>query len=329
VDHVPHVETSQLIGHAWELHACVSAKAGQIEPPYAGDVTTARRRVVEPPPHVAEQVDQLDHAPTSQLIGHAAVLQPCTIVNDGHGVFSGSVGCCVTVRVAVWLPPPHLAEHSENCDHADTWQPCTGAGGGGGGGHRAAQHNCCSVNDGHAAPPFLESVTIDRDRRWVPPPHEAEQTDHAVHSETTQSTAHACVLHACSRFVSGHAAPPFDAGVVTVRVLVWTPPPHALEQAPHSDHDDTWHETAQTGAVHAWVSDRAGHAAPPYATGVVTERVRVWTPTAPHVDEHADHALQPPTWQSTGHAWTLHACVCVKAVHGGHAAPPLDGWVTT
>ena len=63
------------------------------------------------------------------------------------------------------------------------------------------------------------------------------------------------VLHTCSN--GGQSAPPFDAGVTTVRV--WIPPPHSTEQPPHSL---TTQSTGQ-GAVAAQVT------VPPQPSGTV------------------------------------------------------------
>ena len=55
-----------------------------------------------------------------------------------------------------------------------------------------------------------------------------------------ETNAAAYVLQACVREVSlGQAAPPFEAGVVMVRVEVWTPPPQVAEQVDHSLHEET------------------------------------------------------------------------------------------
>ena len=55
-----------------------------------------------------------------------------------------------------------------------------------------------------------------------------------------ETNAAAYVLQACVREVSlGQAAPPFEAGVVMVRVEVWTPPPQVAEHSDQSLHEDT------------------------------------------------------------------------------------------
>jgi len=66
------------------LHACVCVRAGHGDPPNAGCVVIRRDCDWTPPPHVLEQVDQVDHAPTAQLTGHACVLHACVCLKVGH-----------------------------------------------------------------------------------------------------------------------------------------------------------------------------------------------------------------------------------------------------
>jgi len=91
-----------------------------------------------------------------------------------------------------------------------------------------------------------------------------------------------------------------------------------LEQADHVDHAPTWQCTAHGWVLHVWDSDKDGHAAPPLALRVITERVLIWEPPL-HFAEHDDHDDHPLTTQLTGQAWVLHAFVWAK---GGHALPP-------
>ena len=74
-------------------------------------------RVCTPPPHLTEHAD---HASVAQL-GHTWVLHACEVVNTGHARPLWAAGT-TTVRVAVWRPPPHVLEHLENDDQADTTQ---------------------------------------------------------------------------------------------------------------------------------------------------------------------------------------------------------------
>jgi hypothetical protein len=81
----------------------------------------------------------------------------------------------------------------------------------------------------------------------------------------------------------------------------------------------------QASVLQACVWDKDGHAAPPFADERTTVRVLVWEPPPQRV-EHADHADQPLTWQSTGHGAVLHACSFANA---GQAAPPFAAATTT
>ena len=139
----------------------------------------------------------------------------------------------------------------------------------------------------------------------MPEPHDFVHVDadHSVHSPTTQSTGQAWVLQACVSDRAGHAAPPNAAGVTTTRERDWMPEPHDFEHvdADHSVHSPTTQSRGQAWVLQACVSDRAGHAAPPYAAGVTTARERDWMPE-PHDFEHvdADHSVHSPTTQFTG-----------------------------
>jgi len=126
-------------------------------------------------------------------------------------------------------------------------------------------------------------------------------------------------LHCCDCDSTGHALPPYAAGVTTVRVCDCSPPPHALEQVNQLPHSDTTQSTGHGSVPHArtWLND-VGHAAPPCAACCVIVRVCVCSPP-PHAlvqADHSDHALTP---QSTGQANVLHGCESSKA---GHATPP-------
>ena len=86
-----------------------------------------------------------------------------------------------------------------------------------------------------------------------PPPHEAEHDPHAPHADTTQSwppPSHEPVLHAWVWVRLPHGVPPWLAGVTTVRVRSWMPPPHSAEQVPHALHPDTAHATGDGAPVH-------------------------------------------------------------------------------
>jgi len=92
----------------------------------------------------------------------------------------------------------------------------------GGGGHAAALHGTFCVRAGQAAPPFAACLVTVRLWGFVPVvPHAvAEQLPESDHPETWQSTGHGGALHGTLCVRDGQAAPPFAAGVVTVRVCV-------------------------------------------------------------------------------------------------------------
>jgi sulfur relay (sulfurtransferase) complex TusBCD TusD component (DsrE family) len=98
-----------------------------------------------------------------------------------------------------------------------------------------------SVSDGQAAPNLSGSVLIPLVRVVVPPPHVAEQVDHADQlSSNTQSTGHGVVLqfsvsNRSGSVTAGQAAPPLAGGVLIPLVLVLVPPPHVAEQVDQAD----------------------------------------------------------------------------------------------
>ena len=47
------------------------------------------------------------------------------------------------------------------------------------------------------------------------------------------------MLQACEALSVGQAAPPQEAGMVALLLLLCDPEPHDLEQAPHDDQEDT------------------------------------------------------------------------------------------
>ena len=130
------------------------------------------------------------------------------------------------------------------------------------------------------------------------------------------------MLHACVSSSRGHAAPPLALGTVTLRVRVWVPPPHSVEQDPQSVHEPTWQSTGHACVLQFWDSVNVGHAAPPFKGCVVTVRVRDCVPP-PQSLSHVLHEDHDDTLQSTGQPCVLHADVSVRA---GHDVPPLAGW---
>lgn len=151
-------------------------------------------------------------------------------------------------------------------------------------------------------------VTV-RARVRRPPPHDTVHADQAAHCESAQSRAHNCAPHSFESVSGGQSL----AVMVTLRDRIVVPPPHDTEHGAHDDHCDTLH--AHAALVHAFESLNAPHAAPPFAGGVTTARVRRCSP-APHSCEHGlqvDHSL---SWQSSTHAAAEHGALSLSAGHG-------------
>jgi hypothetical protein len=89
------------------------------------------------------------------------------------------------------------------------------------------------------------------------------QVDQADQVETTQSTGQAWLLQDCIFALAPQAMPPWAAAVVTVRVLVWEPPPQVEVQADQAAHWDCTQWTGQTLLLHSWVSVDTPQALPP------------------------------------------------------------------
>lgn len=197
------------------------------------------------------------------------------------------------MRVRVWdvLPDTHALHADQSLTTQSTGSP-----------HSSVLHGWVSLRLPQLAPPFAAGVAIVRVRVWLPPPHCTEQSSHALHALAAQSTGHSVSRDSDS---DGHAAPPPDAGTVTVRVRVWLVLP-----AVHADHALQSLTSQFTGVTHvsvlqSWVSTSDPHPAPPPDAGVVTERVRSCVPP-PHSAEQVLQALQAPASQSTAGAEPVH-----------------------
>ena len=103
-----------------------------------------------------------------------------------------------------------------------------------------------------------------------------------------------------------------------MRVRSCEPPPHDREHADQAPNAERTQSTGHASVLHACVALSGGHAMPPCAAAVDTERVCVCEPP-PHDTEHVDHAENAVTTQCTGHVTTLQARVSLRAPH---ATPP-------
>jgi hypothetical protein len=179
--------TEQSCGQQPVLHACESLICDDEHVPPHDSGVIERVRVCEPPPHVVEHALHADHAPITQLTGQQPVLQDC-ICDVCDSLHEPPHVAGLMVRERVLLPPPHIAEHVDQLDHAPTTQLA---------GQHAGVHGCDSIrfDCSGQTPPFLAGDVMVRVRVAVPVPQVTEQ-DHVVHCDTTQFTGHAFVLHA-------------------------------------------------------------------------------------------------------------------------------------
>jgi len=144
VDHSLHEDT-QSHGQACVLQDCERVVAGHSLPPFEAGVVTLQLEVCVPPPQVFEHSDQSLQAETTQSHGHACVLQGCERVVAGQGRPPFEAGV-VTLQLEVCVPPPHVAEHSDQSLQAETTQS-HGQG-------CVLQGRVRDVSSGHAFPPL-------------------------------------------------------------------------------------------------------------------------------------------------------------------------------
>lgn len=147
-------DTVQLIGHGTKLHTADCVSGGHGLPPLAGTVTTDRVCVLVPLPHDVEQFENSPQSDTTQSTGQGSVLQGWEDSRLSHW-FPPWAGARLTVRVRVWVPPPHDTGQTLYGPHSDNSQ-CTG--------HSFSWQSRVSESGGHLAPPLVEACLIVRVR---------------------------------------------------------------------------------------------------------------------------------------------------------------------
>ena len=163
-----------------------------------------------------------------------------------------------------------------------------------------------------------------------PSPHDTEQGLQLPHRETLQSTGQGAAPQLRWLNSTGHAKPPCCENEVTVRMRVLRPPPHVRLQADHAPQGETWQWKGHGPSEQTFDSVSAGQEAPPRSISCSDSRTRLLVPVPPQVSEHAPHAPQPLTAQSTAQDFALHACISVAALHGlPKKAPRLAGSCST
>ena len=179
---------------AWVLHARISRRAGQAVPPFIGGWVTVRVRNCVPLPHILVQVLHSLQSLTWQFTGiaHDWVLHARVSLSAGQ-TRPPFIGCWVTVRVRVCVPPPHALLHMPHSLQPLTWQS-TGIA------HGWVLQARESVSGGQAWPPLVGGWVTVRVRVWVPLPQALLHMPHSLQALTWQ-------LFACTQLPSRQTPP--------------------------------------------------------------------------------------------------------------------------
>ena len=195
----------------------------------------------------------MDHAPQLVIVqstGHVATSEHETSSLVGAHATPPLDACDVASRIRPRIPEPHVAEHRPHACQALIAQST---------GHAVIVHCRASAREGHAAPPSLAAVEMERSRLRVLSvllPQLAAHAPHVCHALTVQSTGHAAGLHGVVVSVSGHAAPAPTVGLSTPRARWEVPPSQVTEHAAQLDHASTMQLAG--GTVGADVGDDGG-----------------------------------------------------------------------
>ena len=209
------------MGHGSPPQALLSSSAPHTAPPNADCVLTSRLRTRVPPPHAAEQPLQMPHSPSTQSMGHGAMLHSRLSSMVGHALPLHACGCKM-VRVRPCTPVlPHVRLQASQTDHADTRQSLLFSGSAHAT-HASVLHASLSTMWGHGAPPCNGTCCTCRMCVRMPPPHSTVHALHDAHSATTHSTGQVCMLQlvVSVRAASDGQLPPCCAGARTARVRV-------------------------------------------------------------------------------------------------------------
>jgi hypothetical protein len=163
------------------LQLRVSALCGQAAPPFSG-ATLVRERLWAPVPHDLVHAVQAPNEVTMQFAAQASSLQLRVSALCGQAL--PPAAGCVMVRERLWLPVPHDLVHVVHAPNAGTTQSM---------GHMCELHMRVSALCGQAAPPTSGCV-CERERLWLPVPHDLVQVVQAPKLPGTQSSGHAWAL---------------------------------------------------------------------------------------------------------------------------------------
>mmetsp|Transcript_20017 Transcript_20017/g.63761 ORF Transcript_20017/g.63761 Transcript_20017/m.63761 type:complete len:1124 (-) Transcript_20017:3855-7226(-) len=300
-------------GQACMLHSCTCRSTGHAAPPCSAGVSTSRVRACTPPPHGALQLPHAPHSPTSQSTAHGCSLHTCSSSVVGHSL-PPSLGRTSTSRVRDRVPRPHALLHLPHALHSPTSQFTRTAS------HAFWLHGRDSVAGGHERPPAVGALTTSRTRSCVPPSHDWLHALHSPHGPISQSTGHACWLHARSSTCSASQNPAEGTGSSDRRRFC-DPVPHVLLHSLHDDHSPYAHFSLHGVSPHASSLSSAPHVLPPLRGSCSTCRVLTRTPPS-HSTEHRLHGDQSDSSQSTGSS-LCSSSLCASSA--SRVAAPASG----
>ena len=194
-------------------------------------------------------------------------------------------------RVRLCVPPPHVTVQLVNDVQGDSTQST---------GHGCVWQECVSVSAGQALPPCAGTMEIERERVFVPLPHDLVHAVHELYAVTSQCTGQAPLLQDCVSVDAPQAAPPESGGVTIERERVCVPAAHVVEHALHAEKADCTQSTGHEWSLHDCTSAKLGQIEPECSACSVIERVRVCCPP-PQDSVQVDHDEKALTSQSTGH----------------------------
>ncbi len=139
--------------HGRDAHGVALSSAGHSRPPAIAASTTNRRRCELPDAH---SLSQMDHAPQSEVAqstGHVAASEHETTSLVVAHATPPLDACAVASRVRPRVPEPHVAEHRPHACQAPIAQSM---------GQAVTEHCRASPREGHAAPPSLVALEMER-----------------------------------------------------------------------------------------------------------------------------------------------------------------------
>ena len=136
-----------------EAHGLVLTSTGHSRPPAIAASTANRRRCELPEAHSWSQMDQAPQLVIVQSTGHAATSAHETSSLVGAHATPPSDACAVASRARPRMPEPQVAEHRPHACQALVAQST---------GHAVLEHCRASAREGHAAPPSLAAVEMER-----------------------------------------------------------------------------------------------------------------------------------------------------------------------